>query len=189
MSSNQVNLYCVHSHLPHQADISLPEVQNARTRVDQKLKMGWDAEKNKRLVDNVKEKEISQSTSPASPPLTPPPPLSPNPPHAPPPPFPLRRFHPLSSEEFAALAEVHRTDVPRADNDKVKEAILLRMRGEKKEEEDAPTQPIMGGGKSSVASEVIKKPSFGDFMKNLHKAEREKLQLLSSKFLKYVMLC
>ena len=137
MSSNQVNLQCFHSHLPHQADISLPEVQNAKTRVDQKLKMDWDAGKNQRLVDNVKEKEISQSTSPASPPLsppppsspaspppTPPPPLSPNPPQAPPPPFPLRRFHPLSSEEFAALAEVHRTDVPKADNDKVKEAII-----------------------------------------------------------------
>ena len=67
---------------------------------------------------------------------------------------------------------------------KLKKEILLRMREEKKKaEKEAPTQH-MGGGKSSVAREVIKKPSFRDDLKNLHKAERERLQLASFKFLK-----
>ena len=51
---------------------------------------------------------ISQ-TSPENPPLTPPPPPSPNPPHAPPR-FPLLRFHPISSEEMAALRKTHLMD-------------------------------------------------------------------------------
>ena len=85
----------------------------------------------------------------------------------PPPPCLLHLLLPLSGEEFHALVKVHRTDVHKAHNAKLKQEKLLRMREEKdaelldvKAEQEAPTKPM-----GFVAREVIKKPSFSDDVK------------------------
>lgn len=89
-------------------------------------------------------------------------------PQPPPPPCLLHLLLPLSGEEVHAVVKVHRTDVHKAHNAKLKQENLLRMREEKdaellddvKAEQEAPTKP-----KGFVARKVIKKPSFSDEVK------------------------